>query len=167
MQKSIVFPTLAALLIFAAAIPPTLAQEPDHPQSEMPAADASPATEEQRVLATEDEWVNAEIRRDEVTLRRVLDDRYVYNRNNGSLSTKEGFIQGVLGSTLAGETITDRTILVDGDLAVTFGTAEIRFHSEGGGDHVSVMRYTATYVKRGDQWRAIALQMAKARPAGD
>jgi ketosteroid isomerase-like protein len=122
----------------------------------------SPAqTEEQRVLAVEDEWVNAEINGDEATLRRVIDDRFVYNSNSGKLSGKEDLIKNVLSWNMTGQTITERTVLVEGDLAVVFGTTELRFASADQEESVSLLRYTATYIKRQDQWRAIALQMAE------
>ena len=37
-----------------------------------------PQTEEQRVLATEDEYVAAEVCRDEAALRRLIDDKFVF-----------------------------------------------------------------------------------------
>lgn len=43
-------------------------------------------SEEQRVLATEDEYIAAEVSRDEATLRRLVDDRFVLNTNRGATS---------------------------------------------------------------------------------
>jgi ketosteroid isomerase-like protein len=125
---------------------------------------ASPATEEQRVLAVEDEWIGAEINRDEITLRRVIDDRFVLNSNSGKTSDKLTLIKYILGWNLVAQTITERSVLVEGDTAVVFGTTELRFASAGKEDTTSLLRYTATYVKREGQWRAVALQMAKREP---
>ena len=66
--------------------------------------DTSVQTEEQRVLAVEDQWINAEINRDEATLRRVIDDRFVYNSNSGNLSGKEDLIKNVLSWNMTGQT---------------------------------------------------------------
>jgi hypothetical protein len=41
-------------------------------------SESRPQTEEQRVLATEDEYVAAEVSRDEAALRRLIDDRFVF-----------------------------------------------------------------------------------------
>lgn len=58
-------------------------------------ADASRQSEEQQVLAVEDECVAAEVRRDEATLRRVVDDRFVLNSSNGKTSDEEALIPPV------------------------------------------------------------------------
>jgi len=117
--------------------------------------------EGQRVLAVEDEWIAAEINRDEATLRRVIDDRFVLNSNNGKTAGKAALIKNILGWKMTGQTISERTVLVEGDMAVTFGTTELEFASEGKQDSKSKLRYTAIYIKRGGQWRALALQMTK------
>jgi ketosteroid isomerase-like protein len=117
--------------------------------------------EAQRVLATEDEWVAAEISRDEGALLRVVDDRFVFNANNGKTLDKAQLIKNVLAWRMTGQTVSERTVLVQGDTAVVFGTAELRFASDGKEDTKSLLRYTATYIKRDGQWRALALQMAR------
>jgi ketosteroid isomerase-like protein len=124
-------------------------------------SDTSVHSEEQRILAVEDEWIDAEIKHDETTLRRIIDDRFVFNSNNGKTSGKETLIMNVLSWNMVAQNISERTVLVDGETAIIFGTTELRFASAGEKETVSLLRYTAIYVKRQDQWRAIALQMAK------
>jgi ketosteroid isomerase-like protein len=119
------------------------------------------SAEEKAVLAVEDDWTRAEVACDEATLRRVLDDRFVFNSNTGQISGKEELIRNILGGRMKGQTVTERTVLVHGDTAVVCGTAELRFQSAGEEETISVLRYTATYVKRGADWRALALHMAK------
>lgn len=119
------------------------------------------STEERAVLAVDDEWVRAELARDEAALRRVIDDRFVFNSNAGRTSGKEDLIRNILAGNMKDQKITERSVLVDGDTAVTFGTAEVRFGSPDQEETTSLLRYTATYVKRGGQWRALALHMAK------
>ncbi len=121
---------------------------------------APPAgSEEQRVLAVEDDYVAAEINRDEAALRRIVDDRFVFNRANGTTTGKEELIQAVLGMRMVGQAISERSVLVEGDTAIVFGTAELRLAVPGKEDAISTLRYTATYVKRDRQWRMVALQM--------
>lgn len=121
---------------------------------------APPAqSEEQRVLAVEDDYVAAEIIRDEAALRRIVDDRFVFNRANGTTTGKEELIQAVLGMRMVGQAISERSVLVEGDTAIVFGTAELRLAVPGKEDAISTLRYTATYVKRDRQWRMLALQM--------
>jgi ketosteroid isomerase-like protein len=124
--------------------------------------DESGVTAEQAaVLQVEDDWVQAELNNDGATLRRVLDDRFVINHNDGTTSGKEDLIQSALNWNMTSQTITERTILVDGNIAVICGTTMLRFESADGEESVSFLRYTTTYVKREQGWRAIALHMAR------
>jgi hypothetical protein len=50
-------------------------------------------TEMQLVLAAEDAYVAAEVNRDESALRRLVDERFVFNAANGSTSGKEELIR--------------------------------------------------------------------------
>ena len=118
-------------------------------------------TEEQYVLAAEDEYVAAEVSRDEDTLRRLLDDQFVFNSSNGKTKGKEDLIQGVLKMTMVGQTLRERSVLIEGNIAFIFGTADLRFEVPGKEDRVSSLRYTSTYVKRQGQWRMLTLQMQK------
>jgi hypothetical protein len=49
--------------------------------------------------------------------------------------------------------------LIEGGIALIFGTADLRFAVPGQADCVSSLRYTSTFVKRQGQWRMLALQM--------
>ena len=124
----------------------------------------SPQTEEQRVLAVEDEYVAAELNRDEAALRRLVDDRFVLNSSDGSTSGKEVLIRSILSMNMTGQTITERTVMIEGDLAVIFGTAELRFGSPAGDEQISLLRYTSVYVRRQGHWRMLALHMAPRSP---
>jgi ketosteroid isomerase-like protein len=118
-------------------------------------------SDEQQVLAVEQEWVDAEIARDEAVLRRVIDERFALNSSDGKTADKATTIAGVLAWNLVSQTITERTVLVDGDTAIVFGTANLRFSSDGKDATTSLLRYTATYIKRRDGWRALGLHMSK------
>ena len=115
--------------------------------------------QEQRVLATEDEYVAAEVNRDEPTLRRLVDDRFVYNSSKGTTSGKEELVKNVLEMTMTRQTLTERSVLMEGDVAFIFGTTELRFAVPGKEDAVSTLRYTSTWVKRQGEWRMLDLQM--------
>ena len=118
-----------------------------------------PQTEEERVLAAEDQYVAAELARDEAALRRLVDDRFTFNSSRGTTTGKEELIQSVLGMNMVGQTISERSVLVEGAFAVVFGTTELRFASPGQPDTVSTLRYTSTFVRRDGAWRMLALQM--------
>jgi ketosteroid isomerase-like protein len=121
-------------------------------------------TEEQRVLATEDVYVAAEINRDEATLRRIVDDRFQFNSANGTTTGKEELIKEVLQMDMVGQTISERSVLLEGDIALVFGTAELRFAVPDKQHSTSTLRYTTTYVRRQGEWRMLALQMQRRVP---
>lgn len=118
-----------------------------------------PQTEEERVLAAEDQYVAAELARDEASLRRLIDDRFAFNSSRGTTTGKEELIQNVLGMDMVGQTISERSVLVERDFALVFGTTELRFATPGQPDTVSTLRYTSTFVRRDGAWRMLALQM--------
>jgi ketosteroid isomerase-like protein len=117
--------------------------------------------EERRVFAAEDEYVAAEVSRDEAALRRMVDDRFVLNSSNGTTSGKDELIAEVLKMAMTGQTIRERSVLIDGDIAIVFGTADLKFAGPDNSESVSSLRYTSTYVNRHGQWRMLALQMQK------
>lgn len=121
---------------------------------------AAAATDPQTVLALTRQWVDAEVAHDRAVLERVLDDRFVMNGSDGKITGKAAFIEAVLATSMVSQTLTDESAQVDGDTATVFGTATIRSLAKGE-EKSSAYRYTAVYVRRGAQWRAIALQMAR------
>jgi len=131
-------------------------------QSNPPASNSQ--DEERRVFAAEDEYVAAEVSRDEAALRRLVDDRFVFNSSNGTTSGKDELIAEVLKMAMLGQTIRERSVLIDGDIAIVFGTADLKFAGPGNTESLSSLRYTSTYVNRQGQWRMLALQMQKRAP---
>ncbi len=114
---------------------------------------------EREVLAAEDAYVAAEVGRDEAVLQRMVDERFTFNRSDGSTTGKAELIEGVMDMRMAGQDITDRTVLVEGDVGLIFGSADIRFVADDGTETVERYRYTSAYVKRGGEWKFLALQM--------
>jgi hypothetical protein len=159
MLKSSLIGVIAAATLAASL--PTLAADPG---AETATASPTSMSAQQQVIAVEDAWVNAEIQRDEAALRRLLDDRFTFNHGNGTTTGKEEAIAGVLKWNLIGETITERSVLVDGDTAIVFGTANFVFPAEGADGGKSAGRYTAVYVRREAGWRALALHMSARAP---
>lgn len=121
-------------------------------------------TEALRVLAVEDAYVAAELARDEAALRRLVDDRFVFNSGGGTTSGKEALIASVLAMPMVGQTISERSVLIEEHVALVFGTTELRFAAPGEPETMSTLRYTATYVRRDGAWRLLALQMQRRAP---
>ena len=120
-------------------------------------------TDTHDLLAAEDAYVAAEIASDGAALDELLDDRFVLNSSDGTTSTKGELIAAVVGWSMTGQTISERSAVIVGDTGVICGTAELRFAAEGG-EAVSTLRYTSTYVRRGGRWRMLALQMVPRAP---
>jgi hypothetical protein len=117
--------------------------------------------EVERVLAAEDEYVAAEVTRDEPSLRRLVDARFVRVLSNGSTYGKEEFIQGILKLRMSKQLLRERSALVEGNFAVVIGTADIWFAQAEGPDKLSTLRYSSTYIKREGQWRMLSLHLAQ------
>lgn len=120
--------------------------------------------EEERVLAAESEYIAAEVNQDEPALRRLIDDRFVYNSSQGITLGKEELIQSVLDMAMVGQTLRERSVLVEGYIAFIFGTTDLQFGFPGQPNSVSTWRYTSAYVKRQEQWRMLALHIQERAP---
>lgn len=136
----------AAVLILCAASPEPRAQE------------TSPET--QAVLAVEDAYFAAELARDEVALRRIIDDAFVHNRRDGRTEGKDALIASIRRQNLISRTIGMRTVLIEGDTAFVFGTTELMFGAVTGPPRLSRLRYTTTYQRRDGVWRMLTLHMS-------
>jgi ketosteroid isomerase-like protein len=121
--------------------------------------DTDMRTETRLVLAAEDAYVAAEVNRDELALRRLVDDKFVFNAADGSTSGKEELIRSLLRMNMTGQLISERSVILEADMAVIFGTTELQFTDPGQPPRSSRLRYTSVYVKRGGSWQMLALQM--------
>ncbi len=151
-------------LVFSIALFVSLALSPLIGYTQSMTSPTIQRSEEQRVLAAEDEYVAAEVSRDEAALRRLVDDRFQYNTGDGKTTGKEELIAKLLKMNMVGQSIKERSVLIEENVALVFGTAEIRFASPGKPVSISTLRYTATYVSRQGQWRMLALQMQQRAP---
>jgi len=107
-------------------------------------------------------WVAAEDARDAATVRRLLDDKFVYVSGTHGVVGKDAFVDRVaaveVGHTQT-QTLTDETIVIDGDTAVVTGTDTMRGTNKGA-PFTMTGRYTVTYIHRGSRWVALAEQLA-------
>jgi hypothetical protein len=117
-----------------------------------------PIDAKQQVLKLESEWVTAEIKHDEATLRRILDDKFLASFGSSKPYDKEAFIKVNLKGDVdptESQTLTDQTVIVDHDTAVVVGTDTLR-GTKSGTTYTEVARYTVTYIHRQGQWIALA-----------
>jgi ketosteroid isomerase-like protein len=152
-------PVLSTALILAPLAVATVGSSTACAESR-PTSSAS-QTEEQQVLAADDEYVAAEVKHDEPTMRRLVDDRFVYNAADGTTSDKEEFLRYALGMPMIGQALRERSVVMEGGVAFVFATTDIKLAPPGKAEYVSSYRYTCAYVKRQGQWRMLVLQMQK------
>jgi hypothetical protein len=89
--------------------------------------DGTAERERQLVLAAEDAYAAAEVNRNEADLPRLVDEQFVYNGANGATFGKEELIRSVLRMNMTGQTISERSVILQGEIAVIFGTTELHF----------------------------------------
>lgn len=118
----------------------------------------SSAEAKQQVLDLGKIWVNAEIKRDVATLRRILDDKFVASFGTERPYDKETFIKLICSGDVdptESQTLTDETVVIDRDTAVVVGTDTLHGTKKGAA-YMEVARYTVTYIRRNGQWVALA-----------
>lgn len=140
-------------LVGAASIIPCVPMAAEH---------AAEPGAEQQLRALEQEWVNAEIRRDAVALRRILDEKFIATFGFGAPLERDAFIHAIVSGSATGvrQTLSDSTIVTDGDTGVVAGIDTL--HGVAHGEpYTHAYRYTATYVRRGGRWVALAEHLVR------
>ena len=126
-------------------------------------AQGAPAAEaRQQVMALMRDWVTAEDQHDAAALARILDDKFLATSGAGQPVNKETFIKKLTAGTpdpKQSQTLTDETVIVDGDTAVVIGTDA--FHrTDGAKPDGLTLRYTITFIRRNARWAALAEHIA-------
>ena len=150
-RHPIVFAAVVVLLLAGRAIAARAATAPQSSNTLAPDA-------ERQVLDVEQAWVAAEAKRDAVTLRRILDDKFVATFDAKKPYDKEAFIKQEVSEPVdptESQTLTGETVIIDGDTAIVVGIDTLR-KIQSGKPYMLVARYTTTYVRRDGQWRALA-----------
>lgn len=127
---------------------------------------SSSAGAKQQVLDLGKQWVKAEVRHDERTLRHILDDKFVASFGARKPYDKEAFIKQILAGDIdptESQSLTDETVIIDQDTAIVVGTDTVR-GTDSGAAYTVVYRYTVTYVRRQGQWLALAEHLVQAPP---
>jgi ketosteroid isomerase-like protein len=117
-----------------------------------------PAAAQRQVLDLEQRWVAAEHRHDAAALGHVLDDKFLATFGTEKPVDKAAFIKSIVSAPVdptESQTLTDRTVIVDGDTAVVVGT-DTETGTKKGATYTVVARYTATYIRRNERWVAFA-----------
>jgi FKBP-type peptidyl-prolyl cis-trans isomerase/uncharacterized protein YdeI (BOF family) len=150
------------LMIAAASI--ALAQAKAKPSSKGRQTGPSTAGAEQSLKAAEQQWMEAFKNRDNDTLIRILDDRFIFTDEDGRVFNKTEYIDAVVRHIkVESYTMDDMTVRVFGDTGVVAGHWIGKLTIDGK-DASENVRYTDTFVRRLGRWRVVASQDTKMPP---
>ena len=122
------------------------------------AAESSLSAAQQAVLKTDDDWADAEMRRDGPALERILDDKFIATFAASKPVDKATFIRQLLAEDPAAvvtQKLSDRSVVVDADAAVVV-EVDTETTVRNSQTRVSTWRFTVTYVRRHGRWMALA-----------
>ncbi len=130
-------------------------------QAETSAGPAADAKQQASQLLRD--WVTAENEHDAAALDRILDDQFISTYGAGKPTRKAAFIASLTkgkADPRQSQSLTDETVLVDGDTAILIGTDT--FHRT---DHAEpdglALRYTITCVRKNGRWTVLAEHIVK------
>jgi len=120
-----------------------------------PSGDASDA---RSLLALEDEWAAALVRRDGATFDRLLAPGFVYTENE-QLSTRDAVLRDIVSGADTAEAAHNEGMIVHpfGTTAVVTGWLIVRGHNPSG-RFDRHYRFTDTWVRRNNRWQIVAAQ---------
>jgi hypothetical protein len=108
-------------------------------------------------------WVKAENEHDVAALQRILDDKFITTSGSGAPHDKDYFIKALTkgkADPAQSQSLTDESVVVDGDTAVIVGTDT--FHrTDGAAPDGLALRYTITFIRRNARWVALAEHIVK------
>jgi ketosteroid isomerase-like protein len=142
------------VLALACACSLTVAVLAGEPKS----ATRPPADARQQVLDLDNEWAAAETKHDAAALDRILDDKFLVTFGSKKPYDKAAFVKAITQGEVdptESQSLTDASVIVDGDTAIVIGTDTLH-GTKNGAAYTEVARYTVTYVYRHGQWRALA-----------
>jgi ketosteroid isomerase-like protein len=123
------------------------------------------ATAEGEVLAAQDLWKQAMLKKDAATFDKVFHPDLTYGHSSGLVETKAQAIKHVLGGegTYQAINFSDTRVHVQGSTAMVSGKVEYREHAHGK-DSSSNLVVLSVWVKDRGGWQMIARQATKPTP---
>jgi uncharacterized protein (TIGR02246 family) len=126
-------------------------------------AQSAPADAKQQVSQMLRDWVTAENEHDAAALDRIFDDQFISTYGAGKPTRKAAFIKSLTKGKpdpKQSQSLTDETVVVDGDTAILVGTDT--FHRTDGAEPDGLaLRYTITCVRKNGRWVALAEHIVK------
>jgi D-alanyl-D-alanine dipeptidase len=97
------------------------------------------------VIALDNAWIDAEVRRDRAALERILDEQFLATFASGRTIDRTAFIDRMMKAAIEPFEVVHDVIRIHGDTAVVIDSS-----SDG------TSKYTWIAVKRQGQWRVIS-----------
>lgn len=116
--------------------------------------------DEQLLINRERQWSDAFKEVNEVALREILSETFVFTDDAGQVSDQRHYIEATKNIRVKSYTLTDITVRVYGDTGIVAGRWAGVLTIEGK-DVDASFRFTDTFVKREGQWYAVASQDTK------
>jgi hypothetical protein len=128
---------------------------------------AQAADAKEQVMNVLRDWVKAENEHDVAALQRILDDKFITTNAAGAPHDKDYFIKALTKGKpdpRQSQSLTDESVVVDGDTAVMVGTDT--FHmTDGAKPDGLALRYTITFIRRNARWTALAEHIVAMPPS--
>ena len=118
--------------------------------------------DEQAIRQLDQQWVDAYLRRDAAALGRILADDWVQTNPDGSVGDKAQELADLGSGAIAFEAFETEDVRVRffGEVALADGRAVVKGIFKGQ-DASGRYRFLDVYVKRGDQWQAVATMVTR------
>lgn len=123
-------------------------------------AERATANAEAEIKRLELERNEAILEGDAAALNRMTSDDYTFINQRGELRTKAEIVAGFKAGSFrySAREVSDLTIRVYGNAAVVTGRARQK-GTENSNDYSGENRFTRVYIKQGDKWVTVALQV--------
>jgi ketosteroid isomerase-like protein len=115
-----------------------------------------------KLTAQADRWDKAIIKKDRAAIEANMADDFRHIDGGGNVDTKASFIKGVMAADLVIDpyVVEDFDVRIYGDVALLSGTTRMTGRSEGV-LFKSHYRYIDIYVRFGEQWKVVSVQISK------
>ena len=123
----------------------------------------APASKElvDRLSVQADRWDEAIVRKDRAAIEANMTDDFRQIDRAGNIATKTSFVDGVLSPDLQIDpyAVEDFEVRLYGDVALLSGRTRMTGRYQGK-PFVSHYRYIDVYVRRGDDWKVVSVQIS-------
>lgn len=119
------------------------------------------STDEQQIIALEQQWLDASSRGDKAFVQALLDEAYVNVNLRGQIRSKADVLAAQPLPAQASQRLSDLNVRLHGDTAVVTGVNTYRANAAASPIEVT---FSDVYLKKGGTWRLISAQETLRNP---